>query len=445
MDHNPRTYTNYRVDINHFLSIKQHTPTMFARLRQGGVASTTPLILSADASAHHFELFIDCNLTEWNVALAWIRANSHALPPPHQNVDEHAPFGGILGIDEKLPEWAKFYGLAGTGRKVAGICTVWRKRMQANGFVAGKKLGVAVLAKSMILPCVLCAPDRGDGRTCWGVSMGGTVVPRVWYAKNGIKFDVSNADEDDNMRCACDSGAKAEFVEEAKGCLILLTPCAVQRGGSGYTTDKLNTFELEVEWRKGPHWATLADERVISACVPDDWGGKIGARIVSQADLTRNVCRAIFADKPFNRKVFLPLVKHHCTLRKKDSPNCFDVVTGELDDGGAKECELEFGPLKRNIEGNMATICYDLTEQESNELVVSKACLRDTMSAMLSWHHLLSPNTVCGEDKITYVLDYSEFGHGEHSLSRTFFSRFAEGVLHALKQCEEITQARNSP
>ena len=67
---------------------------------------------------------------------------------------------------------------------------------------------------------------------------GGDVVSRVWYAKIGIKFDVSNVDEDDNMRCACGSDEKAEFVEEAKGCLILLTPCAVQRGGSRYTADK---------------------------------------------------------------------------------------------------------------------------------------------------------------------------------------------------------------
>ena len=104
--------------------------------------------------------------------------------------------------------------------------------------------------------------------------------------RTGVKFDVSNADDDDNMRCTCGSDEKAEFVEEAKGCLILLTPCAVQRGGARYTADKSNAFELEVEWRKGPHWATLADERMIAACVPDDCGG-IGARIVTQRRLDK--------------------------------------------------------------------------------------------------------------------------------------------------------------
>ena len=142
---------------------------MFALLRQRGEIRTGPPILSADVGALHFTLVIDRNLIKWKVALAWIRDNSQSLHSPH-NVDEHAPFGGILGTDEKLPEWAKFYGLAGTGRKVAGICTVWRKRMQASGFETGKKLKVAVLAKSMIMPCVLCAPDRGmEGRVGKGL------------------------------------------------------------------------------------------------------------------------------------------------------------------------------------------------------------------------------------------------------------------------------------
>lgn len=400
---------------------------------------------SADPLALHFNCVIDSNANDWKAAMVWYRANWDNLHTPEIDGEE-SPFGGILGNEEKMPNWAIFYGKLGTGRKVCGICKAWRKRLKASGFEAGEKLAVVVLAKSMIMPCDMCEADRGVGWTCWGISMPGhgkRVIPKVWYAKNGAKFDVNDANHEDQMKCTCGGDETAEF-QKGEGYLILLTPCALLSGLNGIEEDRTNAFELKVQWREGVHWAPLAADRVVSAHVVDD-GGRIGETLRTMESLRNNVCRVIFADHHMNRKILLPLLVHNGTMRKSDCMNCFDTVTGELVGGEGAARELQFGPLKRNIEGTMQNICCGLNLDETCQLMVAKKRLCGTMGAMLSWHHLLSSRNVDQSDLVTYSLDNGALGNGERSLSRAFFSRFAEGVLHALDQCDIIMRERKPP
>lgn len=397
-----------------------------------------------NAYAHHLLLVIDSSIQQWVRALRWTRENADDIS---NTMDETEPFGGMLGKGGEIPDWMRCYSSAGIGRRFTGICKVWRKRMEERGFFAGEKLKVAVLAKCVILPCINCEPERGEGWTCWGLSMGDKIdkiVPQEWYAKDGSRFRVCHLDGEDEMRCSCGCSTPVD-VEKENGRMIFLSPFADL--SSGTNPDRSNKYELKVEWHTGPIWAPSGEDCYFHAWVEDDCSGS-GARLVDVSDLQRNVCRKIFADDRFNRLVFLPLVVHNVTWLTKNSRASFDNVTGEfLDnvtgqvlDRDTEKVELEFGPLKcSNLEGPLYTICH-FDAQQSTELMVAKARLRDTMHAMLSWHNLFAPRQVSDEDKVHYVLDYSEFGHGDNALTRRFWRDFASAVFDALTQIEELKQ-----